>query len=191
MFVAATGEGTESHRPWPDDDGKGRGPCCVVWDRGIQGIQWVASKLQKKTLLATPKCAWREQLGRYIRCGVSETSRAEDHRRWELQAGRCLQFRRDWSFYKVPTLDFPLHRWVYLSIRNPSLWSKSLMVWKWPYAGRIEGNKISKDRITVGLCVNSTGTERLKPLIIHTAKKPRCFRGWKPTCEVCCNIFVY
>ena len=55
------------------------------------------------------------------------------------------------------------------------------MVWIRPCAGPLKGNKVTKDRITVGLCVNSTGTERLKPLVISTAKKPRCFRAWKPT----------
>ena len=42
-------------------------------------------------------------------------------------------------------------------------------------------NKVTKDRITMGLCVNSTITKQLKPFVIYTAKKPRCFRGWKPS----------
>lgn len=37
------------------------------------------------------------------------------------------------------------------------------------------GGKDAKDRITVGLTVNSDGTHRVRPLIIHKAKKPRCF----------------
>lgn len=38
------------------------------------------------------------------------------------------------------------------------------------------GGKISKERLTVLLCVNMIG-EFLPPLIIGKAKKPRCFRG--------------
>ena len=62
----------------------------------------------------------REQLSWYIWCGVSKTSCANNNWRWELQAKRCAQLSRDWSFYQVPTLCLPLHRWVYMCIRDPS-----------------------------------------------------------------------
>ena len=39
----------------------------------------------------------------------------------------------------------------------------------------VRGFKKAKDRITVGLAVNSTGGERLKPIVIHKSKRPRCF----------------
>ena len=39
----------------------------------------------------------------------------------------------------------------------------------------VKGFKKAKDRITVGLAVNSTGGERLKPIVIHKSKQPRCF----------------
>jgi hypothetical protein len=40
--------------------------------------------------------------------------------------------------------------------------------------GRTAGNKKEK-RMTVALTVNATGTQQLKPIIIHTAQKPRAF----------------
>jgi hypothetical protein len=40
--------------------------------------------------------------------------------------------------------------------------------------GRTAGNKKDK-RMTVALTVNATGTQQLKPIIIHTAQKPRAF----------------
>ena len=43
----------------------------------------------------------------------------------------------------------------------------------------VKGCKRSKDRITVALCVNSTGTHRLRPFVIGKARNPRCFRGFK------------
>jgi hypothetical protein len=43
------------------------------------------------------------------------------------------------------------------------------------------GEKISKERLTVGLCVNATGTIKLKPVVIGKYKKPRCFGNvWTP-----------
>lgn len=39
------------------------------------------------------------------------------------------------------------------------------------------GRKISKERVTVLLCANSSGTKRIKPLLIGKAKKPRSFRN--------------
>jgi hypothetical protein len=40
---------------------------------------------------------------------------------------------------------------------------------------RTAGNKKDKKRMTVALTVNATGTQQLKPIIIHTAQKPRAF----------------
>lgn len=39
------------------------------------------------------------------------------------------------------------------------------------------GGKRSKERITVMLCANATGTERCRLLVIGKASKPRCFKG--------------
>lgn len=46
------------------------------------------------------------------------------------------------------------------------------------------GTKQSKARITVGLCVNSDGSHKLKPLVIGTAAKPVAFRRFNV------NLFV-
>lgn len=40
-----------------------------------------------------------------------------------------------------------------------------------------KGRKVCKDRITLGLCSNSTGTEKLIPVVIGKYGKPRCFNG--------------
>lgn len=37
------------------------------------------------------------------------------------------------------------------------------------------GGKVNKERITIALTVNSDGSDRLRPLVISTAKKHRCF----------------
>jgi hypothetical protein len=43
------------------------------------------------------------------------------------------------------------------------------------------GLKLAKDRVTVVLCTNASGTHKLKPLVIGSAKKPRCFgNDWVP-----------
>jgi len=39
----------------------------------------------------------------------------------------------------------------------------------------ISGSKESKDRITIGVCVNSTGTDKCKLVMIGKHEKPRCF----------------
>ena len=39
----------------------------------------------------------------------------------------------------------------------------------------VSGKKKNKDRLTVALCVNASGTEKLKPLVIGKSKRPRCF----------------
>lgn len=41
---------------------------------------------------------------------------------------------------------------------------------------RVYGNKIKKDRVTVGLCANATGTHKLPPLFIHRHEKPRALK---------------
>lgn len=43
----------------------------------------------------------------------------------------------------------------------------------------VQGKKLSKKRITVALCSNSTGTIKIKPLIINTSKNPRLFKEKK------------
>ena len=43
------------------------------------------------------------------------------------------------------------------------------------------GAKAAKDKLTVGLIWNATGTDFWKPVFIRSAKRPRCFgRIWKP-----------
>lgn len=42
---------------------------------------------------------------------------------------------------------------------------------------RCKGGKRSKQRLTVLLCCNAAGTEKLKPLVIGRSAKPRCFKG--------------
>lgn len=44
---------------------------------------------------------------------------------------------------------------------------------------KCNGGKHSKERLTLLLAVNMTGTDKLKPLIIGKSKKPRCFAGVK------------
>lgn len=39
------------------------------------------------------------------------------------------------------------------------------------------GGKNSKERLTVLLCTNSSGKDKLKPLVIGKSKKPRCFKN--------------
>ncbi|XP_054259576.1 tigger transposable element-derived protein 6-like [Macrosteles quadrilineatus] len=42
---------------------------------------------------------------------------------------------------------------------------------------KCHGGKSSKDRLTVMLCANCTGTDKLKPLVIGKSKNPRCFKN--------------
>ena len=44
--------------------------------------------------------------------------------------------------------------------------------------GPRQGTKQYKDRITVALCTNSDGSDRLKPLVIGKSAQPRCFRDF-------------
>ena len=48
----------------------------------------------------------------------------------------------------------------------------------------IRGSKAfaAKDRLTLALCVNATGTSKVPPLLIGSAKEPRCFRDGRPPC---------
>ena len=43
------------------------------------------------------------------------------------------------------------------------------------------GTKNSKDRITILFCVNASGTDKLKPLVIGKSLKPRCFKNFEPS----------
>lgn len=44
----------------------------------------------------------------------------------------------------------------------------------------LRGGKRAKERITVILCTNASGTHKLKPLIINKSAVPRCFGRWSP-----------
>ena len=39
----------------------------------------------------------------------------------------------------------------------------------------VSGLKQSKDRITIGCCANSNGTDKCKLTIVHKFQRPRCF----------------
>ena len=41
------------------------------------------------------------------------------------------------------------------------------------------GGKKSKNRITVLLCANMDGTEKMRRIVIEQSKKSRCFKGIK------------
>jgi hypothetical protein len=43
------------------------------------------------------------------------------------------------------------------------------------HIGKAKGNKKKKDRVTLGLCTNISGKERLKLVFIHKSARPRCF----------------
>ncbi|CAF1038190.1 unnamed protein product, partial [Brachionus calyciflorus] len=47
------------------------------------------------------------------------------------------------------------------------------------------GQKRDKTRVTIGCCCNSTGTEKIKPIVIGGSRKPRCFNNFNP------ELFVY
>jgi hypothetical protein len=53
---------------------------------------------------------------------------------------------------------------------------------------RCTGSKNSKERITVLLCTNSTGTDKLLPLVTGKCRSPWCFKNMhKLPCEYCHN----
>ena len=43
-------------------------------------------------------------------------------------------------------------------------------------AGRGCRTMLSKDRLTLILCANATGNRKIVPVVIGSAKKPRCFQ---------------
>lgn len=48
--------------------------------------------------------------------------------------------------------------------------------------GTVQGRKLQKDRITVAVYVNATGTDRMKLIVIHSAKRPQHFgKTWQPS----------
>ena len=43
--------------------------------------------------------------------------------------------------------------------------------------GKVAGRKKEMQRVTVGLACNSTGTEKLRPIVVGKSAKPRCFKN--------------
>jgi hypothetical protein len=41
--------------------------------------------------------------------------------------------------------------------------------------GKVKGKKLSKERMTLGLACNADGSEKLKMVVVHKSKRPRCF----------------
>jgi hypothetical protein len=46
--------------------------------------------------------------------------------------------------------------------------------------GKVKGRKLQKKRVTLAFAIDSTGTYKLKLLVIYTSKPPRCFGRWQP-----------
>ena len=46
--------------------------------------------------------------------------------------------------------------------------------------GKVKGQKLQKERVILALAVNSTGTDKLKVIMIYMSKQPRCFGRWEP-----------
>jgi hypothetical protein len=46
--------------------------------------------------------------------------------------------------------------------------------------GKVKGWKLHNELVTLALVVNSTGTDKLKLLMIYMSKQPRCFGRWQP-----------
>src|SRR4051794_25031444 len=44
---------------------------------------------------------------------------------------------------------------------------------------RCTNGKLSKERVTLMLCSNSTGTDKLTPIVIGKSAQPRCFKNVK------------
>jgi hypothetical protein len=42
---------------------------------------------------------------------------------------------------------------------------------------RLNGKKKDKERLTIALCCNGSGTHKLAPLVIGKYAKPRCFKN--------------
>ena len=46
--------------------------------------------------------------------------------------------------------------------------------------GKVKGQKLQKEHVTIALVVNSTGIDKLKLLVIYTSKQPQHFGRWQP-----------
>jgi len=42
---------------------------------------------------------------------------------------------------------------------------------------KCSGGRLSKERLTVALCANMSGTEKMEPIIISKYGRPRCFKN--------------
>jgi hypothetical protein len=51
--------------------------------------------------------------------------------------------------------------------------------------GSVSGLKLDKQRISIGLCCNATGSDKIKPFVCAKSKRPRCFGKFDP------NTIVY
>ncbi|CAF1689440.1 unnamed protein product, partial [Adineta ricciae] len=63
-----------------------------------------------------------------------------------------------------------------------------------------KGGKKSKERLTILLCTNWSGTEKLKPLVIGRSQRPRCFKNintsdlpvtWLANCAAWMNLKLF
>ena len=46
--------------------------------------------------------------------------------------------------------------------------------------GKVKSRKLQKEHVTLAIVVNSSGTDKLKLLVIYTSKQPQCFGKWQP-----------
>ena len=85
------------------------------------------------------------------------------------------------SSWQLETLQAALKEYSLANIYNAdktALFYKLMLNKTLEFKGnKCFGGKSSKERITALLCTNSTGTDKLKPLIIGKFGKPRCFKG--------------
>ncbi|XP_049316861.1 tigger transposable element-derived protein 4-like, partial [Bactrocera dorsalis] len=95
-------------------------------------------------------------------------------------ASADLQSSEDWKKNDLPDLIIQYHENDIVNADETSIFFKCLPNKTIAFKGqKCFGGKNSKERITVMVASNMSGSEKLKLLVIGKSKNPRCFKGIK------------
>nr|XP_050046565.1 tigger transposable element-derived protein 4-like [Dermacentor andersoni] len=84
----------------------------------------------------------------------------------------------DWRATRLPEILEEYDAKNIDNVDETALFSKLLPSKSLSFKGeKCTGGKLSKDRLTVLIGANMTGSEKLKPLVIEKSKHPRCFKN--------------
>lgn len=132
------------------------------------------------TFSASKGWIWRFKNRHGIRLGKSSSEIVQ------IEPKAAEEFLNEYFLRRLKEEDVKLHN-VYSVQETVLMWKALPPAMITDAKGKAYREKLSVDRVTVGLCVNATGTHKLPPLFIQKYEKPRALKHCADRLPVICK----